>query len=117
MTPQNRFAQWVESRSWVFAKTMPQWPHEYTSRPWDPPIQVQRFEWAVLHIKHYGTRRKFTPTGSRCIYLDRGLYRYWTMTAFPPITRIVNRALITDCAHLHEPIVPRAPKRESPHRS
>jgi hypothetical protein len=102
---QRRFARFVASRNWIYAKSMPEWPHEYTSRPRDPPIQVRRFEWAVLYIKHNGVRMKFKPTGSRCIYFDHVGFRYWTMTGFPPMTRIINRALISECARFHEPII------------
>ena len=33
---------------WQFAKTMPQWPHEYTVREWRPDLEREFFEFVEL---------------------------------------------------------------------
>ena len=63
MHPQHRFAEFIADRVWTFAKTMPQWPHEYTVRrrnEEDP-------EFCFLPSCSFANRMKlrFKPTNSR----------------------------------------------------
>jgi hypothetical protein len=85
--------RFIANRSWRYAKTMPQWPHEYTVRHFDDPREEQAlFEAAVAFIRANGQSRKFEPTGKSSVYLDVDGRQYWTMGAPVAETIIINRA-------------------------
>ena len=87
------FRGFVGKRNWRYAKTMPQWPHEYTVRRFDDPQHEQvMFEAAVRFIRSQGERRIFAPTGRNSIYLDVDGRQYWSMGAPVQETIIINRA-------------------------
>jgi hypothetical protein len=87
------FKKFIVTRHWRYAKTMPQWPHEYTVRRFDDPQEDQaQFEEAVAFIRANGECRKFEPTGKSSVYLDIGGRQYWTMGAPVEETIIINRA-------------------------
>ena len=87
------FRRFVGKRNWRYAKTMPQWPHEYTVRRFDDPQDEQAwFEAAVNFIRRRGEARIFAPTGRTSIYLDVDGRQYWTMGAPVEETIIINRA-------------------------
>ena len=84
---------YIGSVRWQFAKTMPQWPHEYTVRRFEDPQEQQAlFERAVEFIRANGECRKFEPTGRMSVYLDIDERQYWTMGAPVEKTIIINRA-------------------------
>jgi hypothetical protein len=61
MQSEDDFRKFIESRQWVFAKTMPQWPHEYTLRKFqDPKDEQAQFEHAVAFIRAHGERLRFS---------------------------------------------------------
>ena len=119
MTPEEiaaqQFQAWVESRVWVFAKTMPEHRHFYTAtnRKRDDAETIARFEDAVIFVRLNGIRRRFVPSGSRFLYFDHtdGL-SYWTIGWPPHQTVVMNRAPFDPV--LHVAVKPRAPKREYP---
>ena len=39
---------YIASVRWQFAKTMPQWPHEYTVRVWPPDLEHSFFAFVRL---------------------------------------------------------------------
>lgn len=89
----------IAGSKWVFAKTMPHSPHEYTVRDLMNPnarrsscLSHDTFEWFVHHIREFGQRRKYGRASY--IYLEIDGWRYWTMGAPPEITTILNRARI-----------------------
>jgi len=82
------FRNFVASRYWKFAKTMPQNPHEYTLRK-EKDVE---FENAVIYIRENGKPRTFK--GRRYICLDCGVHQYWTMGNPLPETILINRALV-----------------------
>lgn len=87
------FKKFIGTRHWRFAKTMPQWPHEYSVRQFDDPPEDQAlFEEAVSFIRAQGERRWFEPTGRSSVYLDIDGRQYWTMGAPIKETTIINRA-------------------------
>jgi hypothetical protein len=45
---------------WQFAKTMPQWPHEYTVREWSPDLEREFVELVVL-IRRDGVLKAWPP--------------------------------------------------------
>ncbi len=74
------------AHNWVFAKTMPENPHEYTlRRAWDS----EEFDRAVLAIRAHGYRAKFK--GRSYTQLDVNDHYYWTMGAPLPATILINR--------------------------
>lgn len=78
--------QFVSLSRWTFAKTMPDWPHEYiVRRNVDQALFVQLVE----HIRAHGYAGRFY---SRPItYFDSDGLTYWTMGAPIEETTIVNR--------------------------
>src|SRR5262245_29448861 len=87
------FKRFIGTRSWRYARTMPQQPHEYTVRRFDDPPEDQTlFAEAVAFIRARGECRKFEPTGKNTVYLDVDARQYWTMGAPVEETIIINRA-------------------------
>ncbi|MBN1812564.1 MAG: hypothetical protein JXA14_12065 [Anaerolineae bacterium] len=78
--------EFVDSTSWTFAKTMPEWPHEYIVRQ---RVDETLFLQLVRHIRARGYEGKFYQR-SITYYDDRGMV-YWTMGSPIDETTIVNR--------------------------
>ncbi len=78
--------EFVDAEKWTFAKTMPEWPHEYIVRE---RVHEELFVSLVCHIRENGYVGKFY---SKYItyYEERGM-TYWTMGAPLDETTIVNR--------------------------
>ena len=83
---------------WQFAKTMPQWPHEYTVREWRPDLEREFFEFVVL-IRRDGIVKPWPRDAAtpryRLTYLELDGWEYWSMGAPVPETTVINRALVT----------------------
>ena len=71
---------------WTFAKTMPEWPHEYIVRE---RVDEELFVTLVQHIRDYGYEGKFYS--KTMTYYDEDDRVYWTMGAPLDETIIVNR--------------------------
>ncbi len=80
------FREFIATRRWQFARTMPENPHEYTVKKWGEPTE---FEGVVTYIRQHGYEGKFG--GRRYTYFDVGDHYYWTMGAPLEITIIINR--------------------------
>jgi hypothetical protein len=82
---------------WQFAKTMPQWPHEYTVREWSSPLEPDFFAFAAL-MRRVGVVKPWPPESSepryRHTYLELDGWEYWTMGSPIPKTTVINRALV-----------------------
>ena len=76
----------VNEQKWVFAKTMPEWPHEYIVRE---RVDEELFERLVRHIRRHGYEGKFYQ--KTLTYYDDGGMMYWTMGAPLEQTTIINR--------------------------
>jgi hypothetical protein len=80
---------------WQFAKTMAQWPHEYTMRGWRPDLEREFVEFVVLircdGIVKSWPRDAATPR-YRHTYLELDGWDYWSMGAPVPHTTVINRA-------------------------
>jgi hypothetical protein len=93
MTDIEKVTALLNAQKWVFAKTMPENPHEYTVRKnWE---NDDDFVFVVKYIRANGYPFKF----GKSIYtqLDVGEHFYWTMGAAintpdgKPYTIILNR--------------------------
>jgi len=76
----------VDCERWIFAKTMPDWPHEYLVRS---RVDETLFEAAVAHIRAYGYEGRFYLRS--ITYFEEGDWVYWTMGALIVDTTIINR--------------------------
>lgn len=81
------FQEFVYSVNWLFAKTMPENPHEYTLRKHAPEAQ---FIAAVEAIRREGECRIFG--GRPYIKWDVNGWTYWTMGAPLSQTILINRS-------------------------
>src|SRR6476620_7484544 len=80
---------------WQFAKTMPQWPHEYTVRDWRSDLDSEFAEFAAL-IRREGIVKPWPRDAAvpryRHPYLEVDGWEYWTMGASIAETTVINRA-------------------------
>ncbi len=80
---------------WQFAKTMPQWPHEYTVRGWRPDLD-ELFAAFVELIRHRGDVKPWPRDSEQPRYHHTYLvidgWQYWTMGAPTDETTVINRA-------------------------
>jgi len=87
----NDLRNFIASVLWTYAKTMPDWPHEYIVRE---RVDEEMFIRLVEHIRNHGYEGKFF---SRPItYFDHDGMTYWTMGAPLDETMIVNRCKKAD---------------------
>jgi len=78
--------EFIDSIQWTFAKTMPEWPHEYIVRD---QVDENLFMMLVQHIRWQGYESKFYQRFFT--YYDyRGMV-YWTMGEPLGETTIINR--------------------------
>jgi hypothetical protein len=78
--------EFIDSVRWTFAKTMPEWPHEYIVRE---RVDENSFVQFVLHIRANGYDGKFYRRS--ITYFDEGGMTYWTMGSPIETTKIINR--------------------------
>lgn len=87
---------------WRYAKTMPDWPHEYTIKAWRPEMSGA-FEQLCRLIQDEGQVAAWPPPPAAAIYHNAYLvitpHRYWAMGPRgdqDPITErtVINRALV-----------------------
>ncbi len=90
-----QFRAFVNSQNWIFAKTMPQFPHEYCLRRdfLAAGGSDTEFEAAVLFIYVMGKKEYFFGQPRKYYYLQEAQthYRYWCMNSSPQETILINR--------------------------
>lgn len=79
----------IANEKWTYAKTMPEWPHEYIVRE---RVDEKLFVELVLHIRQNGYEGKFYS--KTMIYFDQDGFTYWSMGAPIEETIIINRTQI-----------------------
>ncbi len=72
---------------------MPQWPHEYTLKKWNPELK-DTFEKFVIHIREHGRSEKILGGDRILQYFYIGEHKYWTMGAPLDETILINRAKV-----------------------
>ena len=78
--------RFVDGETWTYAKTYPEWPHEYLVRD---RVDGKVFEALVRHIREHGSPQRFYDC-TFIYYLEDGLL-YWTMGEPIEETVIINR--------------------------
>ena len=86
-----RLRAFVDRERWTFAKTMPEWPHEYIVRE---RVDEQLFVELVRHIRECGREGRFFKRV--LVYYEEAGLVYWTMGAPVDETTIVNRCRSED---------------------
>lgn len=101
----------VDSEKWTFARTMPDWPHEYLVRE---KVDPRLFEAMVQHIREHGYEGRFY-TKAITYFAEDGML-YWTMGAPLEDTIIINRCREGDSYEnrLRNGSLPENKKPESP---
>ncbi len=84
----DEIARFIESNTWIFAKTMPDNPHSYVVR--SKCKDEEAFQAFVVHIRENGYQVLFRSREYTCF--DVGEFKYWTMGSPLEITTIINRA-------------------------
>jgi hypothetical protein len=84
---------------WQFAKTMPQWPHEYTVRDWRPELN-DTFEAFARFTRSDGVVKPWPADSPTPRYHHRYLeidgWDYWIMDGTIEATGVINRARLDD---------------------
>ena len=78
--------RFVADERWTFARTMPDWPHEYLVRE---RVDRDLFARTVLHIRSNGYVGLFYSR--KITYYEEAGLVYWTMGAPLEETTIINR--------------------------
>jgi hypothetical protein len=80
---------------WQFAKTMPQWPHEYTVRAWRADLEQEFVQFVVL-IRRDGVVKAWPQDAAEPryhhTYFELDGWEYWTMGSSIAETTLINRA-------------------------
>jgi hypothetical protein len=87
----HRLRTFVDEATWTFAKTMPEWPHEYIVRE---RVDEQLFVDLVDHVRAHGRSGRFYERV--IVYYEVAGLVYWTMGAPLAETTIVNRCRTED---------------------
>jgi hypothetical protein len=80
---------WIASQTWTYAKSVPDWPHEYVVHPGG-----DRPDWRAMMatIARDGWRATFAGDGRTYRYLQVGSYDLWT-------SRLGGRLMVNRRAH------------------
>jgi hypothetical protein len=89
--------EYISRVRWQFAKTMPQWPHEYTVLKWSADLEPE-FRAFVALIRSDGIIKPWPRDSSNPryhhAYLELSEWEYWTMGEPVDETTLINRALL-----------------------
>lgn len=73
---------YIDQVRWQYAKTMPDWPHEYTIKSWRPDL-AREFESFCQLILEDGVVAPWPPPPAPAIYHNNylvvGDWKYWAM--------------------------------------
>ena len=87
----------VATVRWQFAKTMSQWPHEYTVLKWRGDLEATFMDFVTMILRD-GVVKPWPADVPRPryhhTYLELDGWAYWTMEASAQDTTLVNRARV-----------------------
>jgi len=90
---------YIDEVRWQFAKTMPQWPHEYTVSDWRPELREMFLDFVRL-IRTDGVVKPWPADSPKPryhhTYLEIDGWDYWTMGDPVDDTELINRARVGD---------------------
>ena len=86
---EDKIRDYIKRCEWTFAKTMPQWPHEYIVKG-NCSLTDDEFIKFVLAQRSLGEYEVWGPYRQPYFYIDG--YKYWTMGCEIEITTVINRA-------------------------
>ncbi len=90
---------YIAEARWQFARTMPQWPHEFTLRTWREDLDESFFAFVKL-IRDDGIVKPWPRDAERPryhhTYLEIDGWEYWTMGEPIAETALINRALVEE---------------------
>ena len=78
--------EFINRVTWTYAKTIPDWPHEYIVRD---KVDEEMFIEIVRHIRKFGYKGFFYQ--KQFTYFEQDELVYWTMGAPIEETTIINR--------------------------
>ncbi|MEI7994420.1 MAG: hypothetical protein WCH01_05905 [Methylococcaceae bacterium] len=81
-----RLNYFINKVNWTYAKTMPEWPHEYIVRS---KVDENLFVETIKHIREFGCQGSFYQ--KPITYFEEAGLVYWTMGAPINETTIINR--------------------------
>jgi len=82
----DQIKDFIQSATWTYAKTIPDWPHEYIVRH---QVDKGLFIEMVKHIREFGYQGRFYEKS--ITYFDEAGKVYWTMGEPLEKTIIINR--------------------------
>jgi hypothetical protein len=86
----DRARAFIATCRWTFAKSVPQWPHEYCLRAWVRPEPRADFDQFIALIARHGYRAWFL--GQEWLYLNVDDWRYRESKTLDRTGQIINRA-------------------------
>ena len=93
---------YIATARWTFAKTMPDWPHEYTVKDWRPDLSAA-FEAFCRLIQAEGFVEPWPPEPARPIYHNHylviGEWKYWAMGSDGDRGPVEGLTVINRAAH------------------
>lgn len=84
--------EYINHCEWTYAKTMPQWPHEYIVKG-KSPLTDAEFEHFVWAQRVLGILEDWCDYRQPYLYIDG--YKYWTMGCELEVTTVINRAKVS----------------------
>lgn len=82
----NRIKGFIKNATWTYAKTMPEWPHEYIVKH---KVDNNLFVETVKHIREFGYHGSFYQ--EHYTFFEEDGMVYWTMGEPINETIIINR--------------------------
>lgn len=96
---------YIATVRWQFAKTMPDWPHEYTVKAWHGDLAPD-FEAFCQYIDDHGGLEPWPPPPAQPIHHNRYLvvaeHKYWAMGPLGDSDPVPDRTVINRQVWLHE---------------
>ncbi len=105
-TDEQALLSYIDGVEWRYAKTMPDWPHEYTVKAWRLDL-ARVFETFCHALEEHGVVVVWPPPPAETIYRNRylliGDWKYWAMGPLGDQDQIEGKSVINrawaGCGH------------------